>query len=738
MDEKFRKRARRRDNLAKNVIKIGGILVIASVLAILALIVRVTLPLFASSSLNDVGLHAQLPEAKRASLTVGLDSYQEVFHAISADGTLSFYSARTGDLLSEQKLADNPGMKIRHIEPYRGTISNILWEDGGLTMLEVRYVPEYGARNKRTIVPQVRVLKVWPSPKKPGLLMSMARRSEDSRFTRVDLFDDNTIHIGHVVTTVDLFDNEETESFAITMADPMPGTVTTLAVDDNAAALYAGTDNGYIVRWDLTNNETYKKTDTFAATTGNDTISALGMVFGGQSLVVGTSGGKMATWMPVRSDAQGNIKKMVKIHDLEDHTSPVVQILSSRRSKTVYSLSAQGLLHADHVTSENHLFNLRENTKVFGISLKDNNLLALDNNGGIRIWNINNPHPETNFKTLFAKVWYEGYDQPAYVWQSSSQSDDAEAKFSLTPLIFGTMKGTLYAMLFSIPLAIFGAVYTSQFTTPQFKRTVKPVIEIMASIPSVVIGFLIALWLAPIIEDAIFPLIFSLFLLPFLFTAIMLIIQPLYRDRKFANRIKGYEFVLLLPVLVFTGWLSLEIAPLLDKMLFADGFKLWLYNDLGMRYDQRNCIIIAFGLGICVIPIIFSITEDALSNIPPSLTAASLALGASRWQTVWRVVLPSASPGIFAAIIIGFGRAVGETMVVLMATGNTPIMDWSIFNGMRTLSANIAVEIPEAPFGGTLYRVLFLCATVLFSLTFILNTGAEIIRERLRKKYGRY
>jgi phosphate transport system permease protein len=233
-------------------------------------------------------------------------------------------------------------------------------------------------------------------------------------------------------------------------------------------------------------------------------------------------------------------------------------------------------------------------------------------------------------------------------------------------------------------------------------------------------------------------LIFSLFLLPFIFTAIMLLMQPLYRDRKFANRIKGYEFVLLLPVLALTGWLSVELAPLLEQIFFAGEFKLWLYNDLGMRYDQRNCIIIAFGLGICVIPIIFSITEDAISNIPPSLTAASLALGASRWQTVWRVVLPSASPGIFAAMIIGFGRAVGETMVVLMATGNTPIMDWSIFNGMRTLSANIAVEIPEAPFGGTLYRVLFLCATVLFSLTFILNTAAEIIRERLRKKYGRY
>ena len=138
-------------------------------------------------------------------------------------------------------------------------------------------------------------------------------------------------------------------------------------------------------------------------------------------------------------------------------------------------------------------------------------------------------------------------------------------------------------------------------------------------------------------------------------------------------------------------------------------------------------------MGFAVIPIIFTISEDAFSSVPSSLTAASLALGASRWQTAVRVVLPTASPGIFSAIMVGFGRAVGETMIVLMATGNTPVMEWSIFNGIRTLSANIAVEIPEAPHGGTLYRTLFLAAAMLFVMTFVVNTVAEIIRQRLRR-----
>jgi phosphate transport system permease protein len=161
----------------------------------------------------------------------------------------------------------------------------------------------------------------------------------------------------------------------------------------------------------------------------------------------------------------------------------------------------------------------------------------------------------------------------------------------------------------------------------------------------------------------------------------------------------------------------------------------WLLEQFGVTYDQRNCLVVGLAMGFAVIPIIFTISEDAFSSVPSNLTAASLALGASRWQTATRVVLPTASPGVFSAIMIGFGRAVGETMIVLMATGNTPLLDWSIFNGMRTLSANIAVEIPEAPYGGTLYRVLFLAASLLFVLTFAVNTIAELVRQRLRERY---
>jgi len=154
-----------------------------------------------------------------------------------------------------------------------------------------------------------------------------------------------------------------------------------------------------------------------------------------------------------------------------------------------------------------------------------------------------------------------------------------------------------------------------------------------------------------------------------------------------------------------------------------------------LTYDQRNSVVVGLAMGFAVIPIIFTIAEDSLSNVPPYLAAGSLALGATRWQTSLKVILPSASPGIFSAVMIGFGRAVGETMIVLMATGNTPVMNWNPFRGFRALSANIAVELPEAPEGGTLFRVLFLAAFLLFLMTFTVNTLAEVIRIRLRKKY---
>ncbi|MDG1401355.1 MAG: ABC transporter permease subunit, partial [Candidatus Binatia bacterium] len=356
--------------------------------------------------------------------------------------------------------------------------------------------------------------------------------------------------------------------------------------------------------------------------------------------------------------------------------------------------------------------------------------------GEIATLDIINPHPETSLQTLFGDVWYESYPKPDMIWQSSSGTDDFEPKFSLVPLLVGTLKGTFYSLLLAVPLAVLGAMFVSHFMSPTLKAIVKPMIEIMAAMPSVVLGFLAGLWLAPRLEEVFASVFLMAVALPLLLvlTGFAWSKIPAGSRNRLPAGIEVLPFMLVLGAGIY-GCIEMSIP--FENLVFEGDFAKWLRNSSGLPFDQRNAIVVGMAMGFAVIPIIFAISEDAFSNVPKQLVSGSLALGATLWQTVTRVVVPTASPGIFSAIMVGFGRAVGETMIVLMATGNTPIMDWNPFNGFRTLSANIAVEIPEAPQFSTLYRTLFLAALLLFILTFIVNTAAEIVRHRLRERYGK-
>jgi phosphate transport system permease protein len=340
-----------------------------------------------------------------------------------------------------------------------------------------------------------------------------------------------------------------------------------------------------------------------------------------------------------------------------------------------------------------------------------------------------------SFRALWQEVWYESREQPEYIWQSSSASSDFEPKFSLTPLTFGTLKAAFYSMLFAIPLAVLGAIYTAYFMSAPMRQVVKPAIEVMAALPTVILGFLAGLWLAPLVERELLGLAFAAVLVPFAILAAALAWQRApHALRRWLP--EGWEALTLVPIICGAGWLALALGTACEAMFFGDSFTRWLTVEYGLAYDQRNSLVVGIAIGFAVIPTIFSISEDAVFGVPRHLTMGSLALGATPWQTAIKVVLLTASPGIFSAVMIGMGRAVGETMIVLMATGNTPIMDLNIFQGFRALSANIAVEMPESEVDSTHYRILFLAALVLFLVTFAVNTVAEIVRQRLRRKYS--
>jgi phosphate transport system permease protein len=251
----------------------------------------------------------------------------------------------------------------------------------------------------------------------------------------------------------------------------------------------------------------------------------------------------------------------------------------------------------------------------------------------------------------------------------------------------------------------------------------------------VILGFLAGLWLAPFVEIHLTGIFALLMIVPLGVMIFAFFWQKLPKGIRHKVP-EGWDAVVLIPVVILSAWLAFQLSPAIEALCFNGDLRIWMRAEFGIGYDQRNTLVGGLAMGFAVLPMIFSIAEDAIFSVPKHLTTGSLALGATPWQTLAKVVLLTASPGIFSAVMIGFGRAVGETMIVLMATGNTPVMDLSIFQGLRTLSANIAVEMPESEVNSTHYRVLFLAALVLFMFTFIVNSLAELVRQNLRQKYS--
>jgi phosphate transport system permease protein len=258
----------------------------------------------------------------------------------------------------------------------------------------------------------------------------------------------------------------------------------------------------------------------------------------------------------------------------------------------------------------------------------------------------------TEWRYMLRAHQWSDYDRPEYIWQPVS----GIPKFNLVPLFIGSLKVTLVALLFSVPLSLGAAIFVSQLAPPRFKEWLKPAIELLAGIPSVVLGFFALIVMSSVVQGV-------------------------------------------------TGCQS-----------------------------RLNAFTAGVALGLAIIPVVFSIAEDALTSVPHSYTQAALALGSSKWQAAWQIVLPAAIPGVFAAVVLGFGRAIGETMVVLMASGNASIVSASLFDSTRTMTATIAAELAETVFGGYHYRILFMLGSLLFVVTFLSNFVADVVIHRLKRK----
>ncbi len=507
-----------------------------------------------------------------------------------------------------------------------------------------------------------------------------------------------------------------------------------MLVDKSLRNLFVLDTEGRIHYYDIENPAQSRLVQTVDVGDG-DRVTAMDFMTGTVSLVMGTETGELSQWFLVRDE--DNRYSLERVRDFTSHDAPITAITPEYRRKGFLAVDEAGQLGIHYGTSARTLYLETVSERPLrnvAVSPVNGRILLLDNQDRVQAAGLWNEHPQISFSALWNRVWYEGRSDPEYIWQSSSGSDEFESKFSLVPLSVGTLKAAFYAMLFAMPLAIAGAIYTAYFMTPKLRGVVKPTIEIMEALPTVILGFLAGLWLAPFAERNL-PAIFSFLL----FMPLLMLLfgwgwsrLPLWIRGRVPE---GWEAALLVPVILLFGYVAVVASPWLEVWLFGGSMRQW-FTEIGITYDQRNALIVGIAMGFAVIPTIFSIAEDAVFTVPRHLTQGSLALGATRWQTVKGVVLPTASPGIFSGVMMGFGRAVGETMIVLMATGNSPVVNFNIFEGMRTLSANIAVELPETAVGSSHFRVLFLAALVLLTLTFVVNTLAEIIRQRLRQRYS--
>jgi phosphate transport system permease protein len=728
------------DRWTSRLVILGGIIIIAAILAILFVIAGEVYPLFKAPTATLAGRYTTAAGSAAAPApgeATGVDEYRELAYAVTAGGTLQLLSLRGRDAGPALPIGPLGGAPVTYVAA-GGRGQHLLGTaDGRALPLEMRFDVAF-KDGGRVVTPRLVIgepVALDPERKRPVLRLTLA--STPGGALTVAQLGPTELVVQSVTEKKALIGGTTRVESLQTLSVSTDGEITALRLDGRGEDLFVGTSQGRVLRYDMRDraNPIVMESVAGAATPGAP-ITALGLLLGDRTLVVGDGRGHVSTWQVV-PPPQGGDRRLVRVHEFTTHPGPVVAISPSPRDKGFLTADATGQLHLNYGTSGQTLLSPRTpegDLRAAVIAPKSDGLVVADGKGGWTQWRVDNPHPEITLRTVFGKVWYEGYAKPEYVWQSTGGTDDFEAKFSLTPLIYGTLKGTFYALLFAVPLALLAATYVSEFMHPTVKGYVKPAVEIMAALPSVVLGFLAGLWLAPMIERVV-P---GLFMLPLVIPVCILAAFAVWRKMPLSVRARfktGTEVFLLVPVVVVGAWIAFALGGLIEMTLLQGSYRGWLLSALGLTYDQRNSLVVGVAMGFAVIPIIFTIAEDSLANVPQHLRAGSLALGATRWQTALRIVLPTGSPGIFSAIMIGFGRAVGETMIVLMATGNTPVMDWSMFNGFRALSANIAVELPEAPEGGTLFRVLFLAAFLLFCLTFAVNTIAELVRLKLRQRY---
>lgn len=846
-------RVRFADTVSARVIAFGGIGTIVSVSLVFVSLFFVVAPLFYQATIGSE-TESAAPWQAESPVTVQIDEYETMGWALYRQGLLQVFSLRDGKVLEEIQLLEE-GREVTGLseEIDDGQVALGL-DDGTIIFGEIEFkttfydeedLPE-GTREmqgsavakwdagiiQRTPQGQYRLQEVVTSMLDPVKVADTAVRvldhippSEGALGTKeyaVGLYaDGGTLRFCTALQKENDFTGEVSLELKTTDL-PMDAGVETpfrLLISGRGDNIFLTWKDGLFRRYDVRNLEATSivEEQDLLPNEGAE-LTVCDFVLGRETVVCGDTQGGLNAWFKTRETSSGATQdgwELTRVHVLPPHEAAVTCFSPSQRSRMIGVGYADGTIRICHVTTDQMLIEKQvpdaKTIERILIAPKENGLVAITPD---TLWRatFDPAYPEATLASLFGAVWYEGYGAPVHQWQSSFATAAPEMKLGLMPLVFGTLKATFYTMLFGAPLALLAAIYTSEFMHPRARTLVKPTIEMMASLPSVVLGFLAALVFAPIVERAVPATLAAFVLVPFAYLLGAHLWQLIPHRRILL--LQRYRLLFLIPPLFFGLFVALWSGPLVENLLFAGNVKRWLDGQIGSgiaawvllwlpisavlatavvalyvnpvlrsnaerwgrpqfatlslvkfalgtsvmfgfafgiswllssmgwdprgtyvdTYTQRNALVVGFVMGFAVIPIIYTIADDALNTVPNHLRSASLGCGATPWQTAVRIVVPTAMSGLFSALMIGLGRAVGETMIVLMAAGNTPVVEWNIFNGFRTLSANIAVELPEAVKDSTHYRTLFLCALTLFVLTFLVNTIAEVVRLRFRRR----
>ncbi len=712
------------DALTKFSVGLGGIAVIAAIVLIMSYFLWVIVPMFIPASIK-LAQSVELPTDEVLHVTAN-DRF-EILTLINADGSVEFRDTTNYEIVAQQQVIPDSIAVVKPLYPLADMFAIRTIADE-LLFLKISHRVRFDG-DERRIENRAELLFDGSVLALEDVADFDVYRSE-TKLRVITVGIDGRLTLEEFRDVDDYFELDESRTLNIESWER----------ETSELEVLLGPRGRWLYQFDTTSGDyrllnvasirrfTVADTGTFDDTDGNFVL--VEPVLGRYSFLVANDQGILDHWILGPTEEGQGLRKIRSF----EYKDPIVEVIAEHRRKGFLAIDATGRGHLGYTTSERKLAEqvMDAVPKLANFSPRADRIVAT-HDGVLDVFTVSNKHPETSWATLWGRVEYEGYEKAEFTWQSSSADTDFEPKFSLAPLLFGSIKAAFYAMLVATPLAIMGAIYTAVFMSEGMRKIVKPGIEIMAALPTVIIGFLAGLWLAPIVEKNLTAIMLLLVIPPI--GVLLFAYLTTFLPSRITARFEGWFGALSIPVIVLLSWLTLSYGEPLWQAIFGMDARMWLETQ-GIDYDQRNALIIGIAMGFAVIPTIFSISEDAIYGVPRHLVHGSLALGATRWQTLVRVVLLTASPGIFSAVMIGMGRAVGETMIVLMATGNTPIMDINLFQGMRTFAANIAVEMPESEVGSTHFRILFLTALVLFIITFLFNTIAEIVRQRLRSRYG--